>query len=39
VVADRIGTTHAVMAGGTVCIAAAALFARRYGKKEEEAAE
>jgi MFS family permease len=39
VVADRIGTTHAVTAGGTVCIAAAALFARRYGKKEEEAAE
>jgi MFS family permease len=35
VVADRIGTTHAVSVGGAVCIAAAVLFARRYGKKEE----
>ncbi len=36
VVADRIGTTHAVSAGGVICIAAALLFARRYGKKEDE---
>ncbi|MEJ2683088.1 MAG: MFS transporter [Candidatus Sulfobium sp.] len=34
VVADRIGTTHAVTVGGVICISAAALFARRYGKKE-----
>jgi MFS family permease len=36
VVADRIGTTHAVSVGGAVCIAAAVLFVRRYGKKEDE---
>jgi MFS family permease len=36
VVADRIGTTHAVSAGGAICIAAALLFVKRYGKKEEE---
>jgi MFS family permease len=33
-VADRIGTTNAVTVGGTVCIAGAVLFARKYGKKE-----
>jgi MFS family permease len=36
-VADRIGTTNAVTVGGTICIAAAALFARKYGKKEDAA--
>jgi MFS family permease len=33
-VADRIGTTNAVTVGGTVCVAGAILFARKYGKKE-----
>jgi MFS family permease len=33
-VADRIGTTNAVTVGGTICIAGAVLFARKYGKKE-----
>ena len=38
VVADRIGTTHAVTAGGVICLSAATLFARRYGRKEKEVA-
>ena len=35
VVADRIGTTHAVTLGGAICLSAAVLFARRYGRKRE----
>lgn len=37
VVADKIGTTHAVTAGGVICLAAAALFAGKNGKKEAAA--
>ncbi|MEJ2695856.1 MAG: MFS transporter [Candidatus Sulfobium sp.] len=39
VVADRIGTTHAVTVGGVICVSAAALFARRYGRKEDKRPE
>jgi MFS family permease len=36
-VADRIGTTHAVTVGGIICITAAAVFSRKYRRKETKA--